>query len=84
MSIAKKQTHIITYLDGKVVSETNSEYIDRAKYYRLLHNNKVLISRLLLIHVKCILLEEPSYLKEVKRLETSHASFEREYVKTFP
>jgi hypothetical protein len=32
--------------------------------------------------VKCILLEEPTYLSE-KRLETCHASFERQHVKAF-
>jgi hypothetical protein len=49
MSIAKKQTHIITYLDGKVVSETNSEYIDIELNITGLLHNKVLI-RQLLIH----------------------------------
>jgi hypothetical protein len=33
--------------------------------------------------VKCILLEEPSYLEEVKDLK-SDASLECKYVKTFP
>jgi hypothetical protein len=45
----KSKTHIITYIDGKVVSETNSEYIDIELITGLLHN-KVLDFRQQLLH----------------------------------
>jgi Cof subfamily protein (haloacid dehalogenase superfamily) len=61
-------THIITYLDGRIISETNSEYIDVEKNITGLElvivpsfKDAVTTSA-----VKCILLEEPSYLKEVE------------------
>ncbi len=64
----QNDTHIITYLDGKILSETNSEYI----------NIESTITGLELVivpsfkeavttaAVKCLLLEEPSYLKTVE------------------
>jgi Cof subfamily protein (haloacid dehalogenase superfamily) len=65
----KSKTHIITYLDGKVVSETNSEYIDNELSITGLVHNKVLDFKAAVQSsaVKCILLEEPSYLKEVEK-----------------
>jgi Cof subfamily protein (haloacid dehalogenase superfamily) len=65
----KSKTHIITYLDGKVVSETNSEYIDIELSITGLEHNKVLDFKAAVQSsaVKCILLEEPSYLKEVEK-----------------
>lgn len=61
-------THIITYLDGKIISERHSEYIDVEKNITGLEldivpnfKNKVTTSA-----VKCILLEEPSYLKKME------------------
>jgi Cof subfamily protein (haloacid dehalogenase superfamily) len=64
----KSKTHIITYIDGKVVSETNSEYIDIELSITGLVHNKVLDFKAAVQSsaVKCILLEEPSYLKEVE------------------
>ena len=63
-----KNTHIITYLDGKVVSETRSEYIDveiniTGLEHEVVPNFKERVQK---AAIKCILLEEPSYLKEVE------------------
>ena len=65
----KSNTHIITYVDGKIVSETESEYIDIEKNITGLAHNKVLSFKdeVQSSAVKCILLEEPSYLKEVEK-----------------
>jgi Cof subfamily protein (haloacid dehalogenase superfamily) len=65
----KSKTHIITYLDGKVVSETHSEYIDIELNITGLEHNKVVDFKAAVQSsaVKCILLEEPSYLKEVEK-----------------
>jgi Cof subfamily protein (haloacid dehalogenase superfamily) len=65
----KSKTHIITYLDGKVVSETSSEYIDIELSITGLVHNKVSDFKAAVQSsaVKCILLEEPSYLKEVEK-----------------
>jgi Cof subfamily protein (haloacid dehalogenase superfamily) len=64
----QNKTHIITYLDGKIISETNSEYIDIEKNITGLEldivtsfKDKVTSSA-----VKCILLEEPNYLKNIE------------------
>ena len=64
----KSKTHIITYLDGKIVSETDSEYIEIEKNITGLEHNKVLSFKdeVKSAAVKCILLEEPSYLKQVE------------------
>ncbi|MFV8342397.1 Cof-type HAD-IIB family hydrolase [Flavobacterium sp. XS2P39] len=64
----KSKTHIITYLDGKIVSETDSEYIEIEKNITGLEHNKVLSFKdeVKSSAVKCILLEEPSYLKQVE------------------
>ena len=65
----KNKTHIITYLDGKIVSETDSEYIDIEKNITGLEHNKVLSfkNEVKSAAIKCILLEEPAYLKEVEK-----------------
>lgn len=61
----KMKTHIITYLDGEIISETDSEYIEIEKEITGLSHKKVpnfkeAVNR---PAVKCILLAEPSYLK---------------------
>ncbi|MFV8345020.1 Cof-type HAD-IIB family hydrolase [Flavobacterium sp. ZB4P13] len=65
----KSNTHIITYVDGKIVSETDSEFIEIEKNITGLEHNKVLSFKdeVQSSAVKCILLEEPSYLKEVEK-----------------
>lgn len=65
----KSKTHIITYVDGKIVSETDSEYIEIEKNITGLAHNKVISFKeeVQSSAVKCILLEEPSYLKEVEK-----------------
>jgi Cof subfamily protein (haloacid dehalogenase superfamily) len=64
----QNKTHIITYLDGKIISETNSEYIDVEKNITGLELDIVPSFKDTVISsaVKCILLEEPSYLKRVE------------------
>jgi Cof subfamily protein (haloacid dehalogenase superfamily) len=66
-SVARK-TAIITYLNGEVVSETDSEYIDVELQITGLPHNKVASFKeaVQVPAVKCILLEEPSYLKTVE------------------
>lgn len=65
----KSKTHIITYVDGKIVSETDSEYIDIEKNITGLEHNKVVSFKdeVQSSAIKCILLEEPSYLKTVEK-----------------
>jgi Cof subfamily protein (haloacid dehalogenase superfamily) len=65
----KSKTHIITYVNGKIVSETDSEYIEIEKNITGLTHNKVVSFKeeVQSSAVKCILLEEPSYLKEVEK-----------------
>lgn len=65
----KSKTHIITYVNGKIVSETDSEYIEIEKNITGLEHNKVLSFKdeVQSSAVKCILLEEPSYLKTVEK-----------------
>ena len=65
----KSKTHIITYIDGKIVSETHSEYIDVERNITGLEHNKVLSFKdeVTSSAVKCILLEEPNYLKEIEK-----------------
>ena len=64
----QNNTHIITYLDGKIISETNSEYIDIESTITGLEllivpsfKDAVTTSA-----VKCLLLEEPIFLKSVE------------------
>lgn len=65
----KSKTHIITYIDGKVVSETDSQYIDIETNITGLEHNKVLDFKdeVKTSAIKCILLEEPIYLKQVEK-----------------
>lgn len=65
----KSKTHIITYVDGKIVSETDSEYIEVERTITGLEHDKVpsFKNRVKSSAIKCILLEEPSYLKEVEK-----------------
>lgn len=65
----KSKTHIITYVNGKIVSETDSEYIEIEKNITGLEHNKVLSFKdeVQSSAVKCILLEDPTYLKEVEK-----------------
>lgn len=66
--------HIITYINGSVVSETHSEYIDfETKLLSMPHNHvSCFKSAVTGSSVKCLMLEEPSYLKQVEaRLKTA-------------
>lgn len=65
----KMKTHIITYLDNEIISETDSEYIEIEKEITGLPHNKVPDFKAAITKptVKCILLAEPSYLKEVEK-----------------
>ena len=65
----KSKTHIITYVNGKIVSETDCEYIEIEKNITGLAHNKVVSFKdeVQSSAVKCILLEEPTYLKEVEK-----------------
>jgi len=65
----KSKTHIITYVNGKIISETDSEYIEIEKNITGLAHNKVVSFKeeVQSSAVKCILLEEPTYLKEVEK-----------------
>lgn len=64
----KSKTHIITYIDGKIVSETDSEYIEVERTITGLIHNKVpsFKEEVKSSAIKCILLEEPNYLKQVE------------------
>lgn len=64
----KSKTHIITYVNDQIVSETDCEYIEIEKNITGLVHNKVhsFKDAVLTNAVKCILLEEPSYLKTVE------------------
>ena len=64
----KKKTHIITYLNGEIISETDSEFIEIEKEitgmpHLKVANFKDTVNR---PAVKCILLEDPAYLKELE------------------
>ena len=64
----QNNTHIITYLDGKIISETNSEYIDIESNITGLEHVIVpsFKDAVTTSAVKCLLLEEPSFLKGVE------------------
>jgi Cof subfamily protein (haloacid dehalogenase superfamily) len=66
----QNNTHIITYLDGEIISESNSEYIDIERDITglelvIVPNFKEAVTT---SAVKCLLLEEPSYLKSVEKV----------------
>ena len=68
-SVAQR-VHILTYLNGIIVSETSSEYIDTEIHitgmpYQQVRSFKEAVQQ---EAVKCILLEEPAYLKQVEVL----------------
>lgn len=62
------KTHIITYIDGALVSETESEYIDIELSITGMKHNIVPSFKEAVYKpaIKCILLEEPSYLKTIE------------------
>ena len=64
----QNNTHIITYIDGQIISEKHSEYIDIEKNITGLKLNIVSSFKdtVTTSAVKCILLEEPKYLKSVE------------------
>lgn len=64
----ENNTHIITYLDGKIISERHSEYIDIESTITglelvIVPSFKEVVT---CSAVKCLLLEEPKYLKTVE------------------
>jgi Cof subfamily protein (haloacid dehalogenase superfamily) len=63
----KSKTHIITYINNQIVSETDSEYIEIEKSITGLTHNKVISFKETVQSnaVKCILLQDPSYLEKV-------------------
>ncbi len=65
----KNNTHIITYLNESIISETDSEYIEIEKKITGLPHLKVpsFIDVVTTDAIKCILLEEPSYLKKIEK-----------------
>jgi hydroxymethylpyrimidine pyrophosphatase-like HAD family hydrolase len=66
-SVAHK-THIITYVNNQIVSETDSQYIDVEKNITGLAHNKVpdFKAEVQSSAIKCILLEDPEHLKTVE------------------
>jgi Cof subfamily protein (haloacid dehalogenase superfamily) len=64
----QNNTNIITYIDGQIISEKHSEYIDIEKNITGLKLNIVSSFKdtVTTSAVKCILLEEPEYLKSVE------------------
>ena len=75
----QSKTHIITYINDAIVSETDSEYIEIEKDITGLPHHKVdnFKDAVQTNAVKCILLEEPSYLKTVEedlKLKMPHLS----------
>lgn len=64
----KNKTHIITYLDGQIISETDSKFIEIEKEITGLPHKKVASFKDYVRSpaVKCILLEEPAHLKELE------------------
>ncbi|GAA6768840.1 Cof-type HAD-IIB family hydrolase [Flavobacterium sp. CGRL1] len=65
----RMKTHIITYLDNEIISETDSEYIEVEKEITGMVHRKVASFKDYVDRpaVKCILLENPVYLKEVEK-----------------
>ena len=68
-SIAHK-VNIITYINGKILSETDSPYIDIEKKITGMPFDKVPDFKAAVTGsaIKCILLEDPTYLKQVERI----------------
>ncbi|WP_125723366.1 Cof-type HAD-IIB family hydrolase [Flavobacterium ustbae] len=65
----KMNTHIITYLDDEIISETDSEYIEIEKEITGMAHRKVSSFKEYVDRpaVKCILLQDPEYLKTVEK-----------------
>ncbi|MFD1602786.1 Cof-type HAD-IIB family hydrolase [Flavobacterium artemisiae] len=65
----KMNTHIITYLDNEIISETDSEYIEIEKEITGMAHRKVPSFKEYVDRpaVKCILLQNPDYLKTVEK-----------------
>ena len=65
----KMNTHIITYLDDEIISETDSEYIEIEKEITGMAHRKVSSFKDYVDRpaVKCILLQDPEYLKTVEK-----------------
>jgi Cof subfamily protein (haloacid dehalogenase superfamily) len=64
----KHNTHILTYINDEIISETDSEYIDVEVNLTKMNHRKVEDFKKTVDRdaVKCMLLEEPSYLKKVE------------------
>lgn len=64
----QKNAHIITYVNEEIVSESDSEFIEIEKKLTGMKHNKVKSFKGAVQQsaVKCILLEEPSYLKTLE------------------
>lgn len=64
----KYNTHILTYIDDEIISETDSEYIDVEVTLTKMKHRKVKDFKEAVNKnaVKCMLLAEPSYLKKVE------------------
>src|ERR1035437_6463364 len=64
----ENNVHILTYTDKGIVSETDSEYIDVEVQLTNIPHHKVTSFKKEITHsaVKCILLEEPTYLRQVE------------------
>ncbi|ABG58498.1 Cof-type HAD-IIB family hydrolase [Cytophaga hutchinsonii] len=62
------KVHIITYINGQIISETSSPYIDIEKQITGMPFEKVASFKdaVTTSAIKCILLEEPAYLKQVE------------------
>jgi len=65
----KMKTHIITYLDNEIISETDSPYIEVEKEITGMVHRKVTSFKEYVDRpaVKCILLQDPAYLKTVEK-----------------
>ncbi|TRX36279.1 Cof-type HAD-IIB family hydrolase [Flavobacterium restrictum] len=66
----QNNTHVITYLDNKIISESHSEYIDIESTITGLEHVIVpsFKDAVTTSAVKCLLLEEPNYLKGIEPL----------------
>ncbi|HTF82645.1 MAG TPA: Cof-type HAD-IIB family hydrolase [Cytophagales bacterium] len=64
----RHKVHILTYVDGSIVAETDSQYIDMETHITGMPHRKVDSFKKAVNSsaIKCLLLEEPSYLKEVE------------------
>ncbi|MGL4688270.1 MAG: Cof-type HAD-IIB family hydrolase [Fusobacteriaceae bacterium] len=65
----RNKVHIVTYSSDEIISETNSEYIDIEIALTGMKHKKVdcFKSSIQSSGVKCIMLEEPEYLKSVEK-----------------